>query len=175
MTSHAALWGQFLNVETRRPQMWESTVSFLNNCAAEAGGCWKRNDGEENVHVQVWLFAEQRLLLQWRGVCGWRDGAESGEIVTWLASLKQNWSKASGLQGLLLTIMVVFVVVVVVGGSCLRTVMMNVDLEWRKSGPEFTYGYCISKDQSGIWFKTTYESGPNLIWRDKIPWDLYCH
>lgn len=27
-----------------------STISFLNNCAVEAGECSKRNDGEENVH-----------------------------------------------------------------------------------------------------------------------------
>ncbi len=32
----------------------------------------------------------------------------------------------------------------------------------------------IAKYQTCIWFRTTYESGPNLNWKDQIPCDLCC-
>lgn len=58
------------------------------------------NDGQQKNEEarQLWLFVEEQLLLQDRGVCGCRVGARSGGTVTRRAPMKRISCQISALM-----------------------------------------------------------------------------
>lgn len=80
-------------------------IEFIQRqCAAEeAGDCWRKWWAAEEWRgagciLQLWLFVDEQLLLQDRGVCGCRVGARSGGIVTRMAPMKRVSSKISAFK-----------------------------------------------------------------------------
>lgn len=144
----------------RRLQMWTYTIYvFLSYCAVEVGECWSK-----------WLVQEWR-----EGNCISRWGAtaaasvqrgvwmQSGEIVTWMASVKQIFPKFQNDKGTFLLAHNY--------NSSQQSLVKSCGL---RVTCLFRLRLLFKRNQICIFSRATYkEKAQNRIWKDQIPCDLF--
>ncbi len=176
-TSHTACCSAEVNIEATEVSVYGFIYKLM--CSGSQRICERMVMRTRMRRKRVTLFVEQWLLLLYGGVCGCGVGARSGGIVTWMTETEtdfvQNFRmpratfnyvcQRLSLSGPLLKALAarhsVQTTRLLIGWQ------QGIDLRWHKSRMNSDWDW-FTKNLICIWFRTTYESGPNRNWKEQI-------